>query len=89
MGKQECVMAMDFMKDWKTWRTTLHEGIEAGRKYGLTDKEIKTWAKEAGDYLSNNVCAGTAEETLLKELWDVAIPEERKTLANLIFKLVS
>jgi len=54
----------------------------------MSDEEMKTWAVEAGNYLAKNVCAGTAEEALLKELWDVATPEERKTLGTLIFKLV-
>ena len=88
MGKKECVAGMDFMKDWKTWRASLHDAIQEGRKYGMTDDEIKGWAVEVGDYLSKNVCAGTAEEALLKELWDAALPEERKTLAALIFKIV-
>lgn len=88
MGKNECIMGMDFMKDWKTWRASLHDAIREGRKYGMTDEEIKGWAVEVGDYLAKNVCAGTPEEALLKELWDVATPEERKTLGALIFKLV-
>jgi len=89
MGKNECIMGMDFMKDWTTWREGLKDAIAEGRKYGLSDQEIKTWAVEVGDYLANNVCAGTPEETLLKELWDIASADERKTLANLIFQLVS
>ena len=54
----------------------------------MSDDEMKAWAVEVGDYLAKNVCAGTAEEALLKDLWDVATPEERKTLGTLIFKLV-
>jgi hypothetical protein len=88
MGRNECLAGMDFMKDWKTWRTGLHDAIQEGRKYGMTDEEIKTWAVEVGDYLAKRVCAGTPEEALLKELWDVATPEQRKTLAALIFQLV-
>lgn len=55
----------------------------------MTDEEIKAWAVEVGDHLASKVCAGTPEEALLKELWDVAAPEERKTIATLIFKLVA
>jgi hypothetical protein len=76
------------MKDWKTWRASLKDAIAQGKKYGLSDDEIKSWAVEVGDYLAKNVCAGTAEEALLKELWDIATPDERKTLGALIFKLV-
>jgi len=88
MGKNECILAMDFMKDWTTWRASLKDAIAQGRKYGLTDDEIKNWAVEVGDLLAQKVCPGTPEEALLKELWDVATPEERKTLGTLIFKLV-
>ena len=71
MGKKECIMGMDFMKDWKSWRESLHGAIQEGRKYGLTDEEMKAWATEVGGYLAQNVCAGTPEEALLKELWDL------------------
>ena len=79
---------MDFMKDWRAFRASLQDAVNGGRKYGMTDEEIKAWAVEIGDYLANKVCAGTPEEALLKELREVAAPEERKTLAALIFKLV-
>jgi hypothetical protein len=35
------------------------------------------------------VCPATKEEQLLKEMWDVATPEERRTIAALMLKLVS
>jgi len=89
MGKNECIMGMDFMKDWKSWRESLKDAIQAGKKYGMSEDEIKAWAVEVGDYLAKNVCAGTAEEALLKEFWDIASVDERKTLANLVFRLVS
>lgn len=56
MGKNECIMGMDFMQDWKTWRSSLHDAIQEGRKYGMSDEEMKTWAVEAGNYLAKNVC---------------------------------
>ena len=49
---------------------------------------MKAWATELGGYIVKNVCAGTPEEYLLKELWGVATPNERKVVASLIFKLV-
>ena len=88
MGKKECIMGMDFMKDWKTWRESLKDAVAEGRKFGMSDDEIKAWAVEVGDYLAKNVCAGTPEEALLKEMWDVAAPEERKVMGTVIFKLI-
>lgn len=88
MDGLKCVSAMDFIKDWKTWRSTLKEGIQAARKLGVSDDTIQNMAAKVGDFLAEKVCPATKEEELLKELWDVGSPEERKVLATLIFKLV-
>jgi hypothetical protein len=64
---------MDSIKDWTTWRETLHEGIQAARKLGVSEDTIQNLA--------------TKKEVLLKELWDDGTPDERKVLATLIFKM--
>ncbi len=86
--KTKCLDAMDFMKDWNQWRSTLKEAIEEARKLGLSDDDIKRLSVGVGDFLANKVCPATKEEELLKEMWDKATPEERRTLAGLIFKMV-
>ena len=88
MDSMKCVAAMDFIKDWKTWRETLKEGISQARKLGVSDATIQSMATKVGDFLSQKVCPATKEEELLKQLWDVGTPDERKVLATLIFKLV-
>jgi sulfur relay (sulfurtransferase) DsrC/TusE family protein len=91
MAMQEatkCIEGMDFMKDWTQWRATLKEAIEQGRKFGLSDEVIKNLSVNVGDFLTSRVCPATKEEELLKEMWEVAAPDERKTLATLIFKMV-
>jgi sulfur relay (sulfurtransferase) DsrC/TusE family protein len=86
--KEKCLQAMDFLKDWKTWRETLGDSIAAARKFGVSDETIKQMSVKMGDFLAEKVCPATKEEELLKEMWDVATPEERKTIAGLIFKMV-
>ncbi|MGB2696681.1 MAG: DUF3243 domain-containing protein [Candidatus Zixiibacteriota bacterium] len=88
MEKDKCLQAMDFLKDWNTWRSTLNEAIGAARKFGVSDETIKDLSVKVGDFLSQKVCPATKEEELLKQMWDIASPEERKTLASLIFKMV-
>ena len=88
MERLKCVSAMDFIKDWTTWRETLHEGIQAARKLGVSDEKIQALATKVGDFLAEKVCPATKEEELLKELWDIGTPDERKVLATLIFKMV-
>jgi sulfur relay (sulfurtransferase) DsrC/TusE family protein len=88
MGANECLQGMDFMKDWKSWRETLNEGIQQARKFGVSDETIKKMSVRVGDFLAEKVCPATKEEELLKEMWDAATPDERKTIAGLMFKMV-
>jgi len=86
--EMKCVSALDFVKDWNTWRNTLKQGIQQARKLGVSDATIQNMATKVGDFLAAKVCPATKEEELLKELWNVGTAEERKALATLIFKLV-
>lgn len=88
MEKEKCLQAMDFLKDWRSWRESLNEAISAARSFGVSDETIRRMTVKVGDFLAEKVCPATKEEELLKEMWDVATPEERKTLAGLIFKMV-
>jgi hypothetical protein len=85
----KCINALDFTKDWGTWRETLQEGIATARGIGIPDEEIKDMAVRLGDFLAEKVCPATKEEELIKELWTVATPEERKVLANVIFRMLT
>ena len=88
MERFKCLSALDYVKDWDTWRKTLKEGIAEARKFGVSDETIKTMAVKMGDFLASKVCPQTKEEELLKQMWDVATPEERKVVATLMFKMV-
>lgn len=89
MEQSKCIASMDFVNDWKTWRETLSDNISRARSLGVSEEIIKSMAVKVGNYLSENVCPGTKEEQVLKDLWDVGTPEERKCLASMIFKSVS
>ena len=88
MERFQCLSALDYVKDWNTWRKTLKEGIAEAKKFGVSDETIKTLAVKMGDFLAEKVCPQTKEEELLKEMWTVATPEERKTLATVVFKMM-
>ncbi len=88
MDGTKCVAAMDFVKDWNTWRTTLKQGIQQAKKMGVPDETIQNMAAKVGDFLAAKVCPATKEEELLKELWNAGTPDERKALATMIFKVV-
>ncbi len=85
----KCMNALDFTKDWKTWRSTLKEAITTAKGIGLSDEEIRDMAVRLGDFLSEKVCPATPEEELIREMWTAAIPEERRVLANIMFRIIS
>jgi hypothetical protein len=83
-----CLSGGDFVKDWDQWKQTVYEAIKTARKIGLPDKLIELASVKVGDFLSKRICAESKEEALLKELWDQANPDERKTLGKLLFKII-
>ncbi len=85
---QKCINAMDFVKDWASWRGHLQDAIKRGRDFGMSDEMIQNLSVKVGDFLAKKICPATPEEQLMKEMWEVATPDERKTLATLMFKLV-
>jgi len=84
---QKCINAMDFVKDWASWRGHLQDAIKRGRDFGMSDEMIQNLSVKVGDFLAKKICPATPEEQLMKEMWEVATPDERKTLATLTFKL--
>ena len=88
MESLKCLNAMDFVNNWAQWRNTLKDAIQKGRDFGLSDDAIQKLSVKVGDFFATKVCPATPEEELMKELWDTATVEERKTLATLIFKIV-
>ena len=78
---------MDFLKDWSAWRGSLSEAIIASRKFGVSDDKVKEISEKMQEFLTQKVCPATREEELLKDMWNAARPEERKTIAGLFFRL--
>ncbi len=87
MEREKCLQAMDFLKDWSAWRDSLSEAIIASRKFGVSDEKVREISEKMQEFLTQKVCPATKEEELLREMWNAARPEERKTIAGLFFKL--
>jgi len=78
----------DWVKDWPTWRDNVKERITVAHKFGVPDETVKAIAAKVGDLLSEKPCPATPEEELLKRMWKVATPDEKKTITTLILKMV-
>ncbi|MFD2670035.1 DUF3243 domain-containing protein [Marinicrinis sediminis] len=70
------------------WKEFLADRVNAAQKLGMSDEMISKLAYEIGQFLDEKVDPKNDQERLLKELWDVASEEERKTMARLMVKLV-
>ncbi|TEB04540.1 hypothetical protein Psch_03300 [Pelotomaculum schinkii] len=75
--------------DWDTWKKTLGQAVEFAEGLGISKQKISSLAQQAGDLLAESVPPANPEQKAIKELWDVAGPEERKVLATLMTRLVS
>lgn len=88
MDKAKCIDILDVTKDWASFRSSINQGIQQARQFGMSDQEIQELAATVGDFLNEKVCPATKEEELLKEMWDVSSAEERKILASVLFKMM-
>jgi hypothetical protein len=83
-----CLSGGDFIKDWNQWKKTVNEVIRTARKVGMPDRLIEIASVKVGDFLTKRLCVESPEEALIKDLWNVATPDERKTLGKLLFKIM-
>ena len=85
--KLQCINMMEYVGDWAEWRKNLRRAVSVGKKVGMSEDEIEALATQIGDFLAEKVCPATPEEELLKEMWHVATPEERRIIAGLMVKM--
>lgn len=85
--KLKCVSMMDYVGNWGEWRDNLSQAVSAGKKLGMSQEQMENLATQIGDFLTENVCPETPEEEFLQEMWNVADPEERETIAKLLVKM--
>jgi hypothetical protein len=83
-----CLSGGDFINDWYQWKKTVGQAIRTARKIGMPDKLIEIASVKVGDFLTERLCVQSKEEALIKDLWRVATPQERKTLGKLLFKIM-
>jgi hypothetical protein len=83
-----CLSGGDFIKNWNQWKKTVSEAIKMAKKLGMPDKMIEIASVKVGDFLTTRLCTESPEEGLIKELWEVATPEERKVMGKLLLKIM-
>ncbi len=82
----ELLNKMD-MSSWGAWKHSLGVAVEFAEELGVSLDTITNYATQFGSYLAHNVPTGFSESKVLKELWEVASPEEQKAIACCMVKL--
>jgi hypothetical protein len=63
------------------------EVIRDGLKHGVSDDQMIKGMISIGNLMGKFVKADTPEESLIKEIWEVADGAEKETLAGLVLKV--
>jgi hypothetical protein len=79
---------LDFLNDWDQWKNTLNRAIKLTPKIGLSDNLIEIDTAKASGFFAKILGVESKEEALIKGLWSVATFPEKKTLGELLFKLM-
>ncbi|MGI6711202.1 MAG: DUF3243 family protein [Bacillota bacterium] len=72
---------------WENYKSSLGKGMELAQELGLSEQEISSLAQKFGSYLTHNINPDLPENRALKELWEIANPQEQQTLTNLMMKV--
>lgn len=75
---------LDFFNDWDNWKNAINESSKMTQKIGKS--EVAS-AKVSAFFARRLYVEGT-DDGLLKDLWNVATPQERKALGELLFRVI-
>lgn len=74
--------------EWEKWKSSLGKVVKTAEAAGMSEQTVDSIAYRVGNVLNAVVDPDNVHQRVLKELWKVGDDEEKKTLANLIVKLV-
>ncbi|EPR09230.1 DUF3243 domain-containing protein [Ruminiclostridium papyrosolvens] len=74
--------------EWEKWKSSLGKVVNTAEAAGMSERAVDSIAYRVGNVLNAVVDPDNVHQRVLKELWKVGDDEEKKTLANMIVKLV-
>ncbi|AEF95049.1 hypothetical protein Desca_2211 [Desulfotomaculum nigrificans CO-1-SRB] len=78
---------MEIGENWHKWKEILGNDVGLGEKMGLDEETINNAAYHLGNFFANNFDPANKEQRLMKELWDEANEDERKSMAAVMTRL--
>ncbi|GGG80322.1 DUF3243 domain-containing protein [Paenibacillus radicis (ex Gao et al. 2016)] len=80
---------MSVLSNFANFKQFLAERVDQAKASGMTEEMITNLAYEIGSFLDEKVDPKNEQQRVLKELWDAGDESEKKTIANLMVKLVN
>ena len=74
--------------EWDKWKFSLGKVVNTAEAAGMSERTVDNIAYRVGNVLNAVVDPNNVHQRVLRELWKVGDDEEKKTLANMIVKLV-
>ena len=75
---------MSIMDNFDQWKDFLGDRLNQAQDKGMQQDTINNLAYEIGEHLASKVDAKNDEEAILRDLWNVASEEERRTMASMM-----
>ncbi|MDV2580664.1 DUF3243 domain-containing protein [Alkalibacillus haloalkaliphilus] len=79
---------MSVLDNFEQWKDFLGDRLHQAEDQGVDHATINNLAYQVGEHLATKVDAHNDEEAMLRDLWNVASEEERKSIASMMVKLV-
>ena len=87
-NRNACLDCMDFTCDWSDWRTNLKKSLAGEGHFYWQDEAVENMATRLDEFLEEKVCPESSEEELVKQMWTVSAPDERRTLISVFLKVI-
>jgi len=87
-NRNVCLDCMDFNCAWSDWRTNLTKSLAGEGRFYWQDEAVENMAGRLNEFLEEKVFPESSEEELLKQMWTVSAPDERRTLISVFLKVI-
>ena len=82
-----CLSLGDLVVDWDHWISIVDQATKTDEKIRFASKTMEIDSAIVNKFLTERFVE-EQEESLVKDLWNAASPDERKIIGKLLFKVI-
>ncbi len=80
---------MSMINDFDEWKKFLGQAVGVAKDMGFKQDQINDVATRLGNVLAERIDPANREQRVLKELWEAADEHQKRTIAEVVSKVVS